>query len=81
MRAGQTLKERAGGTDVDRYAPAGNVRVGFQSGREGLESFAFVFHFIAGEHGLDNLDALAHNRGRANFLSLFTFADFFHEDL
>jgi hypothetical protein len=41
---------------------------------------AFVFHFVAGEHGFDDFDAFAHDRGRTDFFPLFTFADFFHED-
>jgi hypothetical protein len=56
------------------------VRIGFQRGREGLKGFAFVFHFVAGQHGFDDLDALAHHGGRADFFSFLTLTDFLHED-
>ncbi len=57
------------------------MRIGFHCGREGLEGFAFVFDFVAGEHGFDDFYAFAHHGGRADFFASLAFTDFFHENL
>ena len=79
--ARKPLQHRPRCTDVERGLPARRVCIRLECRSESLESFAFVFHFLAGKHGFDDFDALAHHGGGADFPALFAFADFFHENL
>ena len=44
------------------------------------KDFSLIFKRIATENTLNNINAFAHDRGRADFFA-FTLTDFFHEDL
>src|SRR5207248_1225575 len=80
VRACKPLHNGAGACDVNWDAPARHMRIPLQWRSKGREGLAFVFDFSARKHLLNNLNALAHDGGRANLTTLFALADFFHED-